>query len=69
MRETFWKGVVFSSGVVLVAVVAWLAYLAYDTRQKALRGDAAATFIEQANRPQQAAAPAAAVPAPTPPAK
>lgn len=41
-------------GAALVLAIAWLGYLAYDTRQKAVRGDAAATFIEQQIKSQQA---------------
>lgn len=64
MKEIFVRGLVFASGVACVAIVAWLAYLAYDTRQKALRGDAAAAFIERVNAPPPQAP--AAEPAPTP---
>lgn len=52
--KAFLVGVI---GAVLVLAIAGLCYLAYDTRQKAVRGDAAATFIEQQIKTQQAATP------------
>lgn len=57
------KGLKIGAGVLLVAIVAGLCYLAYDTRQKALRGNAAAEFIERVNAPPKSDA-AAPVPAP-----
>ena len=52
MKELFLKGIVFACGLILVALIAGLAYLAYDTRQKAIRGNAAADFIERVNQPK-----------------
>lgn len=48
------KGLKIGAGILLVAIVAALCWLAYDTRVKALRGDAAAAFIERVNAPQPA---------------
>lgn len=54
------KGLKIGAGVLLVIIVTGLCWLAYDTRQKALRGDAAAAFIERVNAPK------AQAPQPTP---
>lgn len=60
------KGLRIGAGIAAVMVVAWLCYLAYDTRVKALRGDAAAAFIERVNAPQPKADTAAPIQAPAP---
>lgn len=44
-------------GAVMVLIVASVIYLAYDTHRMAVRGDAAAAFIEQQIKSQQAAQP------------
>lgn len=52
-----------TSGAVLVLIVVGVIYLAWDTRLKAVRGDAAATFIESQIKAQQSSAPKPAEPA------
>ena len=43
-QEMFLRGVVFASGVALVCGLLWLAW---DTRQLALKGNAAHAYIER----------------------
>lgn len=43
------KGLKIGVGIVAVAIVVGLCYIAWDTHRMALRGDAAATFIERVN--------------------
>jgi len=64
-RSEYVKGlraaVGFGLGLIPLALLVWLCWLAYDTRQAAIQGRAAFEFIQRVNAPQQ---PAAAAPAP-----
>lgn len=57
-------GAGLGAGLAILAVVAWLCYLAYDTRQAALEGRGAMQFIRQVNSQPAAQTPPATPPAP-----
>ena len=51
--KAFFVGVI---GAIVVLLIAGLIYVAFDTHRMAVRGDAAATFIEQELRKAQSPA-------------